>query len=252
MHHARYHHPSPRYSVHGLALIGMMIPLILFMYATISFRAARSFCPTLGRHFHFSAVQGARWQPSRLDGDFRRFAGASEGDGVEFKPGDKIQVEVLSFGPLGASVDVIGRSHDANGLISESDPPLGAGLILQKEIQYFRQARDNVDVVRGEVLPAYVERIRENGRIDVGLRAFGGKAKADEASEQILKRLRWTNAGVLPVGDKSQPGVIAKEFPGLSKSAFKRALASLYKRRLVQPGPDSITLIRDVEKQTND
>jgi hypothetical protein len=94
-----------------------------------------------------------------------------------FKAGDKIQVEVLSFGPLGASVGIVARSHDPDDVLPESDDFLGRGLILQKEIQYYRQARDGVDVVRGEILPAYAERVRETGNVDVSLRAYGGKAK---------------------------------------------------------------------------
>lgn len=161
-----------------------------------------------------------------------------------FKSGDKIQVEVISFGPLGASVEVIGCGHGEEDLISEDQPALGQGLILQKEISFFRQGRQNVDVVRGEVLPAYVERVRENGRIDISLRAFGGKAKADEVSQQILNRLESASGGILEVGDKSPPEVVAREFPGVSKSSFKRAVANLYKAGKVKPGPDSITLIR--------
>lgn len=167
----------------------------------------------------------------------------AEDPALSFKSGDKIQVEVISFGPLGASVEVIGCGHGVSDLISEDQPVLGRGLILQKEISFFRQGRNNVDVVRGEVLPAYVERIRENGRIDISLRAYGGKAKADEVSQQILDRLE-TTAGILNVGDKSSPEVINQEFPGISKSSFKRAVANLYKAGKVKPGPDSIELIR--------
>ena len=68
-----------------------------------------------------------------------------------------------SFGHLGATVDIVGDSHDPDALLTESDASLGRGLVFQKEISYFRQGRDNVDVVTGEILPAYVERVREDG-----------------------------------------------------------------------------------------
>lgn len=78
-----------------------------------------------------------------------------------FKIGDKIQVEVMSFGPLGASVAVVGLGHGGDvSLLPVDAEPYGEGLILQQEIVYFRQSRDNVDVVRGEVLPAFVHKIR--------------------------------------------------------------------------------------------
>lgn len=50
----------------------------------------------------------------------------------------------MSFGPMGASVDIVADTHDPDHVIDEDTPPLGRGLILQKEIAYFRQGRDNV------------------------------------------------------------------------------------------------------------
>ena len=99
------------------------------------------------------------------------------------------------------------------------------------------------DVVRGEVLPAYVERTRENGRIDIGLRAFGGKAKSEDLGSVILDALQVASNGQLDVGDKSAPKDIAAVFPGTSKSAFKKAVAMLYKQGKVKPGPHSIRLM---------
>jgi len=154
---------------------------------------------------------------------------------------------VLSFGPLGASVDVVGMGHSPDNLIPETEPPLGQGLVLQKEIHYFRQARNNVDVVKGEILPAYVEKVREDGRMDICLRKPGGKAKADEVGKLILERLEWAPNGKVQVGDKSPPELIGQEFPGVSKGAFKKAVSALYKKGLVQPGPDSIELMKKDE-----
>jgi len=63
----------------------------------------------------------------------------NEGTIAAFHRGDKIQVEVVQFGRLGASVEVIGHnSHLEKDLIPEGQEPLGYGLILQKEIKYFR------------------------------------------------------------------------------------------------------------------
>jgi CvfB-like winged helix domain len=162
----------------------------------------------------------------------------------KFETGEKIQVEVVSFGPLGASVQVVGRGHDAEGLIAVNDEPLGTGLILQMEIGYFRQARNNVDVVRGEVLPAYVQHIREDGKIDIGLRSFGGKAKSEEVGDMVLKRLEWVPGGTIPIGDKSSPNEVNAVFPGVSKSAFKKAVGALYRKGLVQPSDNSVTLTK--------
>ena len=183
-------------------------------------------------------------------------------DNTNFRPGDKIQVEVTSFGPLGASVDVIGIGHGVDvPLLEPEETPYATGLILQKEIAYFRSARGNIDVVRGEILPAYVQSIREveitrddddDGddsspppiKLDICLRSFGGKAKSEEVGAMILERLQATENGILDIGEKSSPVEINHEFPGVSKSVFKKALGGLYKKRLVQPGPDSIELMK--------
>jgi hypothetical protein len=196
--------------------------------------------------FSYSALRSFSETTSGNDnGDDNSSFEPSKENLLAFSPGDKIQVEVISFGPMGASVEVIAASHDPDDLIPEDEPPLAIGLILQKEIQYFRQSRDGVDVVRGEVLPAYIERVREEtNRVDVGLRAFGGKAKAEEVSKMILDRLEYSSGGTLPIGDKSHPEDINAEFPGISKSSFKRAVSALYKQGIVIPSPDSIALVK--------
>jgi hypothetical protein len=145
---------------------------------------------------------------------------------VRFKQGDQVQVEIVQFGPLGASVEVIGIGHADNTPLLPADAPeaYGYGLILQKEISYFRNARDNVDVVRGEILPAYVQNVREeDGKLDISLRSYGGKAKSADAGTQILERLQDPETGGrLEIGEKSTPQEISYEFPGVSKSVFKK------------------------------
>lgn len=186
--------------------------------------------------FHNSANPLARHTQSRTA---RR---ESESD-LLFKYADPIQVEVISFGPLGASVDVVARGHNPENLIPESSQVLGQGLVLQKEIHYFRQARNNVDVVAGELLPAFVEEVRDDGRLNISLRQPGGKAKAEEVSKMIMHKLSQAPDGTLSVGDKSSPRDIGLAFPGVSKAAFKKAVAALYKLGKVEPGPDSIKLM---------
>ena len=100
--------------------------------------------------------------------------------------------------------------------------------------------------MRGEVLPAYVERVRDTGRLDISLRVVGGKAKAQDLSLDILDAL--AKDGQLNIGDKSAPEDIARLFPGTSKSAFKKAVSLLYKQGKVQPGPNSIQLVSKEDK----
>ena len=167
-----------------------------------------------------------------------------------FKKSDLVLVEVIYFGPLGASVDVVAHnSHNLSDCVAQEEPALGRGMILQREIDYFRRGRDGVDVVKYEILPAYVENVREvvvedggvEERLDVSLRPPGGKAKSQDLGEQILERLKVSNK--INVGDKSSPDEINDLFPGASKSAFKKAVSGLYRRGLVNPGANSISLI---------
>jgi CvfB-like winged helix domain len=172
-------------------------------------------------------------------------------------------VEIISFGPMGASVNVIGIGHNVpdDQLVPVDEPPLAKGLILQREIHLFRLARNNVDVTRGEVLSAYVERIRETAsatdaagtgtgvssipKLDICLRAFGAIAKANEASALILQRLNDLSVdGVaeLPIGDRSPHEDIGRYFPGMSKTAFKRAVGNLFDQKKVWPSPHAIRL----------
>lgn len=67
------------------------------------------------------------------------------------KRGQQIKAKVIFFGPLGASVEI-------------NDTPT-RGLILQREINSFRARRDGEDVVVGEELVAYVEKIRDDGKV---------------------------------------------------------------------------------------
>jgi hypothetical protein len=169
--------------------------------------------------------------------------GGVDSEAPNFRRYDKIQVEVVRFGKLGASVEVIGLGHKEEDCIGEEEPALGLGLILQREIQYFRYGRGGLDVIVGEVLPAYVERVREDGRLDISLRDPGGKGKADTIGSAIMAKLRETEDGTLDIGDKSTPDEINAVFPGTSKGAFKKAVAALYKKGLVQPGKNTITLL---------
>lgn len=167
----------------------------------------------------------------------------STADTPNFQRYDKIQAEVVRFGTLGASVEVIGLGHEEENCIGEEEPALGLGLILQREIQYFRSGRGGLDVIVGEVLPAYVERVRDDGRLDISLRDPGGRGKSESIGGVIMAKLRETEDGTLDVGDKSTPDEINAAFPGTSKGAFKKAVAALYKKGLVQPDKYTISLM---------
>lgn len=163
------------------------------------------------------------------------FAGSKgeEPEDALYKRGAEVEVEIISFGPLGASVRVNGGE--------------ATGLILQDDLAKFRSMRQGVEVERGEVLKGYVMRCRPGRKVDVSLRPVGGK-KLNEVAEAILDALEGSPTGEIPVGDKSSPNDIALYFHGLSKREFKSGVGILYKRGLAKPGLFVTQLIEEGDR----
>ena len=91
----------------------------------------------------------------------------------------------------------------------------------------------------GSSLTGYVQRIREDGRVDLML-APSGKAGIDSARQTLLDAL-IAAGGRLAVGDRSEPEAIQRAL-GLSKKAFKRAAGTLYRERRIEISDTSIAL----------
>lgn len=83
----------------------------------------------------------------------------------------------------------------------------------------------------GEKLKGFVKTIRTDNKIDVMMGERGYKRIGSEA-EQILQLLS-ENDNYLPYNDKSDPQAIY-DFFGISKKAFKMAVGTLYKQRLIE------------------
>lgn len=96
--------------------------------------------------------------------------------------------------------------------------------------------------MRGEILPGYVEKVRPDGKLDIGLRPFGGRSKAKQLADVIFETLQ--DQGKIDLGDKSDPRDIDAMFPGSSKAAFKKAVGKLYSEGKIKPGPHSIELVK--------
>ena len=91
----------------------------------------------------------------------------------------------------------------------------------------------------GERMRGYVKKIRDDGKIDVTLRA-GGTREAATDREEILDALKAHN-GLLPLSDKSTPAVIAGLLR-MSKKSFKKGIGGLYKEGLVDITPEGVRL----------
>ena len=99
----------------------------------------------------------------------------------------------------------------------------------------------------GQRLTGFVKTVRADGKIDVCLHK-PGYAKVQDISAIILDALEQ-HGGQIPVTDRSTPESIRQWF-GVSKKTYKKALGALYKKRLVTLTDAQVSLNRNSRKQT--
>ncbi|KAJ1427321.1 hypothetical protein B484DRAFT_77057 [Ochromonadaceae sp. CCMP2298] len=164
---------------------------------------------------------------------------------MSFRRGQAIEVTVVQFGPMGASVEIAAVAKVGVGAVGGEGPP--RGLILQKELALFRAKRGQ-EVEMGETLPAFVERVREDGKVDVSLRPVD-RSRIQVVKAEILEALEGSPSSDIPLGDRSSPNDIASYFYGMSKRDFKNAVGSLYKEGLAFPGAFVTSLVPEGEQE---
>ncbi|ABQ28165.1 CvfB family protein [Geotalea uraniireducens] len=139
-----------------------------------------------------------------------------EAELIPLKFGEEVDLMIYEFTDLGAKVII-------NGLY--------AGLLFRNEL-YGKP-------VPGTRLKGYVNKIREDKKIDVTLRR-SGYSGIDGSKERIMKTLE-ASGGFLPLSDKSSP-VLIGEVLKMSKKTFKKAIGSLYKDGFIELTEESIKL----------
>ena len=92
----------------------------------------------------------------------------------------------------------------------------------------------------GDRLTAYIDHVREDGKIDLTLQPTGRRHTLDFA--EVLLRYLYEHDGHCELGDKSPAEAIYARFQ-VSKKAYKKAIGDLYKRRLIQITDDGIALV---------
>jgi predicted RNA-binding protein (virulence factor B family) len=83
----------------------------------------------------------------------------------------------------------------------------------------------------GETVTGYVRKVRDDGKIDLGLDAAGYR-RVLPLKLQIVNALK-ENGGKLELDDEASPAAVREKF-GVSKKAFKQALGALYKSRRIR------------------
>jgi predicted RNA-binding protein (virulence factor B family) len=136
----------------------------------------------------------------------------------DLKPGQKVSLIVADKTELGFKAVV---NHECWGLLYSNE--------------LYRRIR------KGQELDGFVQRVRDDGKIDLTLTQPGFSAdKIDDVAEKILTALRKSD-GFLALTDKSPPQEIYAVF-GVSKKVFKQALGALYKQRRISLDKDGIRL----------
>jgi uncharacterized protein len=106
------------------------------------------------------------------------------------------------------------------------------GFLYENEV--FRKLRV------GKKLRGFVQKVRDDGKIDLALTPAGYE-KVSGIADAILNVL-VKNRGFLPITAKTSPEKIYDTF-GVSKKNYKKALGSLYKKRMVSIDEDGIRLV---------
>jgi len=136
---------------------------------------------------------------------------------ADYKPGDEVELFIYGPCPLGFNA-IINNAHWGMLYAGEVFQPLN----------------------RGEHITGYINKVREDGKIDLSLYPAGFK-KAQTSAELIIEYLK-RNDGFMPLTDKSPADEIYETF-GISKKNFKMAVGSLYKNRVIEIGQNGIRLI---------
>jgi hypothetical protein len=92
---------------------------------------------------------------------------------------------------------------------------------------------------QGDKIQGFVEKIREDGKIDISLQKKG-YVQVIDSQEVLLKKLQ-ENSGVLHLTDASDPDAITRELC-MSKRNFKKCVGALYKQRKIKIEKDCILL----------
>lgn len=92
----------------------------------------------------------------------------------------------------------------------------------------------------GDRLTAYIDHIRQDGKIDITLQPTGRQHTLDFA--EILLRYLYENDGHCDLNDKSPSELIVDRFK-VSKKVYKKAVGDLYRRRLITISNNGIDIV---------
>lgn len=134
----------------------------------------------------------------------------------EYNPGDEVQLLVADETDLGYKA-IVNNEH--------------WGMLYKNQVYQ--------PLTPGQKITGYVNKVRDDEKIDLLLEKPGYE-KVDAISQKILDELKQ-NRGFMAVSDNTSPEMINAMF-GISKRNFKKAIGSLYKKRMITFDSDGIRL----------
>jgi len=146
-------------------------------------------------------------------------------DNLTVKEGEKVKIQVYRESEIGYVV-IVNQVHQ--------------GLVYKNEVFTHLHIGQFID-------EAFVKKIREDNKLDIGLGKQGGEKLADD-NQKIMSLLK-SHKGFLPYHDKSAPDDIYAFF-GMSKKAFKMNVGMLYKLKLISIEEDGIHLMPETKVDT--
>ena len=139
-------------------------------------------------------------------------------EATPLKPREQVELMIVSETDLGYKA-VVNGSH--------------LGLLFKSDV--YRKFKP------GDRITGYIKSIREDRKINLSLQAQSGN-RQQELADRILAYLK-ENGGVSTLTDYSPPEAIHQQF-GVSKGNYKKALGTLYKKRIISLARDKITLLQ--------
>lgn len=136
----------------------------------------------------------------------------------EYEPGDEVQLLIAEETDLGYKA-IVNNEH--------------WGMLYKNQLYQ--------KLSPGQKTTGYVNKVRDDEKIDLLLEKPGYE-KVDAISQKILNELKQ-NRGFMAVSDNTSPEMINAMF-GISKKSFKKAIGSLYKKRLITFDSDGIRIVK--------
>lgn len=132
---------------------------------------------------------------------------------------------------------------DKVALVIETETALGYVVLINEEFEGLLYRNEVFEDLEIDIeVDGYIKNIREDGKIDVSLRPQGFRNVIDTDVDKVLHKLQNSREGFILLTDKSSPESI-KFHLKMSKKAFKKAVGSLYRQKLIVLKEDRIELV---------